>query len=77
MKKLFTSALLALVLSINVCAQEKTYFDENWEKLLRTIWNITVKRFLKESLLLSKISIRTENFKWKDWLQTLLLAVRF
>ncbi|MCS4302173.1 membrane-binding protein [Chryseobacterium sp. BIGb0232] len=32
MKKLFTSALLALVLSINVCAQEKTYFDENWEK---------------------------------------------
>ncbi|MDR6545219.1 antitoxin component YwqK of YwqJK toxin-antitoxin module [Chryseobacterium rhizosphaerae] len=32
MKKLFTSALLALVLSINVYAQEKTYFDENWEK---------------------------------------------
>lgn len=32
MKKLFTTALLALVLSINVCAQEKTYFDENWEK---------------------------------------------
>lgn len=32
MKKLFTSALLALVISINVCAQEKTYFDENWEK---------------------------------------------
>ncbi|MEJ5051760.1 hypothetical protein WH221_18160 [Chryseobacterium culicis] len=32
MKKLFTSALLALVLSVNVYAQEKTYFDENWEK---------------------------------------------
>lgn len=32
MKKLFTSALLALVLSINVYAQERTYFDENWEK---------------------------------------------
>ncbi|PTT27107.1 hypothetical protein DBR28_17440 [Chryseobacterium sp. HMWF028] len=32
MKKLFTSALLALVLSINMYAQEKTYFDENWEK---------------------------------------------
>ncbi|HCM36062.1 MULTISPECIES: hypothetical protein [Chryseobacterium] len=32
MKKLFTSALLALVLSINVYAQEKIYFDENWEK---------------------------------------------
>lgn len=32
MKKLFTSALLALVLSINVYSQEKTYFDENWEK---------------------------------------------
>lgn len=32
MKKLFASALLALVLSINVYAQEKTYFDENWEK---------------------------------------------
>lgn len=32
MKKLFTSALFALVLSINVYAQEKTYFDENWEK---------------------------------------------
>ncbi|AZA82890.1 membrane-binding protein [Chryseobacterium lactis] len=32
MKKLLTSALLALVLSINVYAQEKTYFDENWEK---------------------------------------------
>lgn len=32
MKKLFTSAFLALVLSINVYAQEKTYFDENWEK---------------------------------------------
>ncbi|MGU3373962.1 membrane-binding protein [Chryseobacterium sp. M5A1_1a] len=32
MKKLFTSALLALVLSINIYAQEKTYFDENWEK---------------------------------------------
>ena len=32
MKKLFTSALLALVLSINVYAQERTYFDENWDK---------------------------------------------
>ncbi|MFZ4927722.1 membrane-binding protein [Chryseobacterium sp. Mn2064] len=32
MKKLFTSALLALVISINVYSQEKTYFDENWEK---------------------------------------------
>lgn len=32
MKKLFTSAVLALVISINAGAQEKTYFDENWEK---------------------------------------------
>lgn len=32
MKKLLTSALLALVLSINGYAQETTYFDENWEK---------------------------------------------
>ncbi len=32
MKKLFTSALLALILSVNVYAQEKTYFDENWEQ---------------------------------------------
>ncbi|MBV8325459.1 membrane-binding protein [Chryseobacterium sp.] len=32
MKKLFTSALLALVLSVSVYAQERTYFDENWEK---------------------------------------------
>ncbi|MCJ7935399.1 MAG: membrane-binding protein [Chryseobacterium sp.] len=32
MKKLFTSALLAFVLSINIYAQERTYFDENWEK---------------------------------------------
>ncbi|MET3036927.1 membrane-binding protein [Chryseobacterium sp. NRRL B-14859] len=32
MKKLFTSAILALVLSISVHGQEKTYFDENWEK---------------------------------------------
>ncbi|QIY90517.1 toxin-antitoxin system YwqK family antitoxin [Chryseobacterium gallinarum] len=32
MKKLFTSAFLALVLSINAYGQEKTYFDENWEK---------------------------------------------
>ncbi|SEH45416.1 toxin-antitoxin system YwqK family antitoxin [Chryseobacterium culicis] len=32
MKKLLTSALLALVLSASVYAQEKTYFDENWEK---------------------------------------------
>jgi len=32
MKRLFTYAVLALVLSISVCAQEKIYFDENWEK---------------------------------------------
>ncbi|AZB20258.1 membrane-binding protein [Chryseobacterium indologenes] len=32
MKKLFTSAFIALVLSMNVYGQEKTYFDENWEK---------------------------------------------
>ncbi|NML71472.1 membrane-binding protein [Chryseobacterium sp. RP-3-3] len=32
MKKLFTSAVLALILSISVGAQEKVYFDENWEK---------------------------------------------
>ena len=32
MKKLFTSAVLALVISIHVNAQEKIYFDENWEK---------------------------------------------
>lgn len=32
MKKLFTSAVLALILSISVGAQEKIYFDENWEK---------------------------------------------
>ncbi|MCT2560771.1 membrane-binding protein [Chryseobacterium herbae] len=32
MKKLFTSTLLALILSISVGAQEKIYFDENWEK---------------------------------------------
>ncbi|PIF45022.1 antitoxin component YwqK of YwqJK toxin-antitoxin module [Chryseobacterium sp. 52] len=32
MKKLFTSAVLALFLSISVGAQEKIYFDENWEK---------------------------------------------
>ncbi|MDP9960998.1 membrane-binding protein [Chryseobacterium lathyri] len=32
MKKLFTSAILALILSISVGAQEKIYFDENWEK---------------------------------------------
>ncbi|MBL1222792.1 membrane-binding protein [Chryseobacterium sp. L7] len=32
MKKLFTSAVLALFLSISISAQEKIYFDENWEK---------------------------------------------
>ncbi|MEI3791872.1 MULTISPECIES: membrane-binding protein [unclassified Chryseobacterium] len=32
MKKLFTSAILALFLSISTAAQEKIYFDENWEK---------------------------------------------
>nr|WP_315033667.1 membrane-binding protein [uncultured Chryseobacterium sp.] len=32
MKKTLTTALLALVLSISVYGQEKTYFDENWEK---------------------------------------------
>lgn len=32
MKKLLTSALLALVLSVNVYAQERTYFDQDWEK---------------------------------------------
>ncbi|HBV14901.1 membrane-binding protein [Chryseobacterium carnipullorum] len=32
MKKLFTSAILVLILSISVGAQEKVYFDENWEK---------------------------------------------
>ncbi|MCT2562087.1 membrane-binding protein [Chryseobacterium herbae] len=32
MKKLFTSAVLALIISIHVSAQEKIYFDENWEK---------------------------------------------
>lgn len=32
MKKLFTSAILAFVLSIHAYAQERTYFDENWEK---------------------------------------------
>ncbi|PQA95246.1 hypothetical protein B0A69_07335 [Chryseobacterium shigense] len=32
MKKLFTSAVLALILSIGVGAQEKVYFDENWEQ---------------------------------------------
>ncbi|MBB6369383.1 membrane-binding protein [Chryseobacterium shigense] len=32
MKKLFTTAVLALFLSISINAQEKIYFDENWEK---------------------------------------------
>ncbi|MFP3597078.1 membrane-binding protein [Chryseobacterium sp. SIMBA_029] len=32
MKKLFTSAVFALIISIHVNAQEKIYFDENWEK---------------------------------------------
>lgn len=32
MKKLFTSAVLALIISIHAGAQEKIYFDENWEK---------------------------------------------
>ncbi|WP_343608415.1 membrane-binding protein [Chryseobacterium oranimense] len=32
MKKLFTSAVFALIISININAQEKIYFDENWEK---------------------------------------------
>ncbi|WP_241330819.1 toxin-antitoxin system YwqK family antitoxin [Chryseobacterium arthrosphaerae] len=32
MKKLFASALFVLVFGFNVLAQEKTYFDENWEK---------------------------------------------
>ncbi|MFN1217856.1 membrane-binding protein [Chryseobacterium kwangjuense] len=32
MKKLFTSAVIALFLSISISAQEKIYFDENWEK---------------------------------------------
>lgn len=32
MKKLFTSAILALFFSISAGAQEKIYFDENWEK---------------------------------------------
>ncbi len=32
MKKLFASALFVLVFGFNVFAQEKTYFDENWEK---------------------------------------------
>lgn len=32
MKKLLASALFVFVFSINVFAQEKIYFDENWEK---------------------------------------------
>jgi antitoxin component YwqK of YwqJK toxin-antitoxin module len=32
MKKLFTSAVIAVIISINISAQEKIYFDENWEK---------------------------------------------
>lgn len=32
MKKLFTSAVFALIISIHAGAQEKIYFDENWEK---------------------------------------------
>lgn len=32
MKKLFTSALIALIISTHAGAQEKIYFDENWEK---------------------------------------------
>lgn len=35
MKKLFASALFVCVFSLNVWAQEKTYFDENWEKTSR------------------------------------------
>ncbi|MGU3375011.1 membrane-binding protein [Chryseobacterium sp. M5A1_1a] len=32
MKKLFISAVIALIMSANISAQEKIYFDENWEK---------------------------------------------
>jgi antitoxin component YwqK of YwqJK toxin-antitoxin module len=32
MKKLFTSAVFALIININAGAQQKIYFDENWEK---------------------------------------------
>ncbi|MCT2562114.1 membrane-binding protein [Chryseobacterium herbae] len=32
MKKIFTAAVLALIISTYIAAQEKTYFDENWEK---------------------------------------------
>ncbi|WP_223605584.1 membrane-binding protein [Chryseobacterium sp. OSA05B] len=32
MKKLLTSAVFALIISIHASAQEKIYFDENWEK---------------------------------------------
>ncbi|ASW73095.1 membrane-binding protein [Chryseobacterium piperi] len=32
MKKLFTSAVFALIISFHASAQEKIYFDENWEK---------------------------------------------
>ncbi|SHG14964.1 toxin-antitoxin system YwqK family antitoxin [Chryseobacterium vrystaatense] len=32
MKKIFTAAVLALIINIHAGAQEKIYFDENWEK---------------------------------------------
>lgn len=32
MKKLFTSILFAFVFNVSLYAQEKTYFDQNWEK---------------------------------------------